>query len=58
MKDHRINRKKLHSLENIIAITIAAVICHAETWEDVAFHGKAKRDFLTLTFFSNIFLHY
>jgi predicted transposase YbfD/YdcC len=47
MKDHRINRKKLHSLENIVAITVAAVICHAETWEDVVFHGKAKRDFFS-----------
>jgi len=26
MKDHRINRKKRHPLENILAITIVAVI--------------------------------
>ena len=26
MKDHRINRKKRHSLENIVAIAIVAII--------------------------------
>ena len=47
MKDHRINRKKRHSLENIIAITIVAVICNEETWEDVSFFGELKKDFFS-----------
>ena len=47
MKDHRINRKKRHSLVNIIAITIVAVICNEKTWKDVAFFGKMKKDFFS-----------
>jgi predicted transposase YbfD/YdcC len=47
MKDHRINRKKLHPLENIVAITIVSVICNMTTWEEVAFFGKAKKDFFS-----------
>jgi predicted transposase YbfD/YdcC len=47
MKDHRINRKKLHPLENIVAITIVAVICGVETWEEVALFGKVKQKFFS-----------
>ena len=35
MKDPRIERKKLHPLDNIIFITIAAVLCGAETWKEI-----------------------
>jgi len=47
MKDHRINRKKLHPLENIIAITIAAIICNMETWEEVALFGEDRKSFFS-----------
>ena len=47
MKDHRINRKKRHPLENIIAITIVSVICGAETWEEITFCGETKQDFFS-----------
>jgi hypothetical protein len=47
MKDHRINRKKLHPLENIVAITVVAVICNEDTWEDIAFFGEMKKDFFS-----------
>jgi len=47
MKDHRINRKKLHPLENIVAIAIAAIICGMETWEEVSLFGKARKDFFS-----------
>jgi predicted transposase YbfD/YdcC len=47
MKDHRINRKKLHPLVNIVAITIAACICGMETWEEIALFGKAKQEFFS-----------
>ena len=47
MKDHRINRKKRHPLENIIAITIVAVICNMKSWKDVAFFGEMKKDFFS-----------
>jgi predicted transposase YbfD/YdcC len=47
MKDPRIERKKLHPLENIIFISIAAVLCGAETWEDLEDFGRAKFDWLS-----------
>ena len=43
MKDHRINRQKLHPLENIIAIAIVSIICGAETWEEVSLDGKIRK---------------
>ena len=33
--DFRLNRKKLYPSENIVFITILAVICGAETWEEI-----------------------
>jgi hypothetical protein len=47
MKDHRIDRKKRHPLENIVAITIVAVICNVETWEDISWFGELKKDFFS-----------
>jgi predicted transposase YbfD/YdcC len=47
IKDHRINRKKRHSLENIIAITIVSTICGAETWEEVSFYGEVRKNFFS-----------
>jgi predicted transposase YbfD/YdcC len=47
MKDPRIDRKKAHSLENIIFISIAAVLCGADTWEDIEDFGKSKIDWLS-----------
>lgn len=47
MKDHRIDRKKLHPLENIVAITIVSAICNMKTWEEVAYFGEAKKDFFS-----------
>jgi predicted transposase YbfD/YdcC len=47
MKDPRIERKKLHPLENIIFISIAAVVCGADTWEDLEDFGHAKFDWLS-----------
>ena len=34
IKDFRLNRKKLHPVENIVFITILAVICNAQDWEE------------------------
>jgi len=44
MKDHRINRQKLHPLEKIIAITIVSIICGAERWEEISFDGKVRKN--------------
>lgn len=46
MKDPRIDRKKLHLLDDIVFITIAAVISGAEGWNEVEAYGKAKKDWL------------
>lgn len=44
--DFRLNRKKLYPSENIVFITILAVICGAETWEEIEDYGVVKIDFL------------
>jgi predicted transposase YbfD/YdcC len=47
MKDHRIDRGKMHPLDNIVFITIAAVLCGAETWEEIEDFGHVKFDWLS-----------
>lgn len=42
LNDPRIDRTKEHLLSDIIFITIAAVICGAESWNDIENYGKAK----------------
>jgi predicted transposase YbfD/YdcC len=44
--DPRIDRKKLHKLQDIIFITIAAVICGADDWEDIEDWGNLKLEWL------------
>ena len=44
--DPRIERCKAHSLEDIIFITIAAVICGAETWNEIEAYGESKETWL------------
>lgn len=44
LKDHRMNRTKLHSLESIMFIALAAVICGAETWNEIEEFGNEKLD--------------
>lgn len=45
LPDHRVDRKKLHLAEDIVFMTLAAVLCGADTWEDIAEFGKSKKDF-------------
>lgn len=47
MKDPRIDRKKLHSLEDIVFISIAAIICGAEGWNEIEEYGKSKKEWLS-----------
>jgi hypothetical protein len=44
--DPRIERSKLHKLTDIITIAICAVICGADTWEDIEIFGDAKYEWL------------
>lgn len=46
MKDPRINRKKLHLIEDIAFIAIAAVLSGAESWNDIEDYGKTKKEWL------------
>jgi hypothetical protein len=45
LPDHRLQEKVLHKAVDIVFITIAAVICGAQDWEDVAALGECKEDF-------------
>lgn len=44
LNDHRIERKKEHLLIDIVVITIAAVICGAENWNQIQMFGQSKYD--------------
>jgi hypothetical protein len=44
--DPRIDRTKLHSLLDIVVITLCAIICGADDWVAVEPFGNAKRDWL------------
>jgi predicted transposase YbfD/YdcC len=46
LRDPRVERTKAHLLEDILFITIAAVICGAETWDDIELFGKSKESWL------------
>jgi predicted transposase YbfD/YdcC len=46
IEDPRIERTKLHQLEDILLIAILAVICGAEGWVDIEAFGKAKDEWL------------
>ena len=46
IQDPRVNRTKVHLLEDIIIIAILSVICGAETWNDMEEFGKAKLSWL------------
>lgn len=47
MEDPRVERTKLHPLVSILVIALCAVICGAESWDDIALFGKAKEAWLT-----------
>lgn len=46
LNDPRIERQKLHSLEDIILLTLIAVICGCESWETIEEFGKSKKAYL------------
>jgi predicted transposase YbfD/YdcC len=52
LADPRIDRNKLHKLADIVTIALCAVICGADTWDDIAEFGRSKetwfRKFLEL----------
>jgi hypothetical protein len=46
MEDPRIERHKLYPLEEILFVTICAMICGSESWRDIHDFGNTKIDFL------------
>jgi len=46
LDDPRIERKKLHPLPEILLLALCAVICGAESWDDIEMFGKSKLVFL------------
>lgn len=43
LEDPRMDRTKLHTLSDILVITICAVICGADEWTEIELFGKSKR---------------
>lgn len=43
LEDPRVERTRLHALLAIITIALCAVICGAESWDDIAEFGEAKQ---------------
>ncbi|MDD5126265.1 MAG: transposase family protein [Methylovulum sp.] len=41
LDDPRIERKKLHPMPEILLLTLCAVICGAESWDDMELFGKS-----------------
>jgi predicted transposase YbfD/YdcC len=46
LNDPRREKRRLHNLCDMIAISLCAVICGAESWEDVAEYGRQKEPWL------------
>jgi len=46
LPDPRVERTKLHKLEDILTIALCAVLCGAESWVDIADFGRAKEAWL------------
>ena len=46
LPDPRVDRTKKHRLDDILAITLCAVICGADSFEEIERFGEAKRDWL------------
>jgi predicted transposase YbfD/YdcC len=46
LEDPRMDRTRLHRLDDMLAVAILAVICGAEGWTDVEEFGKSKLDWL------------
>ena len=44
--DHRIERRKLHSVEEILLVTFCGVIAGCEGWDDLELFGKTKLEYL------------
>jgi predicted transposase YbfD/YdcC len=46
LPDPRVDRTKKHALGDILVIALCAVVCGADSWEEVEAFGRAKHDWL------------
>ena len=46
LPDPRVNRTKKHRLDDILGITLCAVICGADSFEEIERFGDAREDWL------------
>lgn len=46
LTDPRVERTQKHSLDSILFISLCAVICGAESWNEMEYYGNAKIDWL------------
>src|SRR6187200_1409504 len=46
LPDPRVDRTKLHRLDDILVIAVCAVLCGADSFEEIEAFGKAKCDWL------------
>ncbi len=44
--DHRIDRRKLHDIEEILLVTFCGMIAGCDSWNDFELFGKTKLDYL------------
>jgi len=50
IEDPRLQRNQLYTVAEILLVTLLAVICGAEGWQDVENYGKSKIDYLRCYF--------
>jgi predicted transposase YbfD/YdcC len=54
LEDPRVNRGKLHVVDEILLLTLAGIMCGCESWEDIEEFGIIKKEFFkTLLPFKN-----
>ncbi|HRQ86353.1 MAG TPA: transposase family protein, partial [Flavobacteriales bacterium] len=46
LKDPRMERTQLHPMESLVFISVAAIACGADTWNEIESFGKAKQEWL------------
>jgi hypothetical protein len=46
LEDPRLERTKVHLMEDIIFISIASVLCGEDTWDEIEYFGKCKSEWL------------
>src|SRR5690606_31258242 len=46
LKDPRVDRTQKHPLMSLVFLSVAAILCGADTWDEIEAFGKAKKAWL------------